>query len=95
MHRVEVRWDPQKAAANYRKHDVRFADAATVLDDPQGLTIEDRRFTEQRFVTVGIDALGRVLVIAYAYPAGTDVIRLISARRATLSEKQQYYGKKN
>jgi uncharacterized DUF497 family protein len=70
-----------------------FADAATVLDDPEGLTIEDRRFAEQRFVTVGADALGRLLVVVYAYPPGHDVIRLFSARKATPSEKQQYYGK--
>jgi uncharacterized protein len=68
IHTVEVEWDPRKAAANYRKHRVLFADAATVLDDPHGLTVEDRRFGEQRFVTVGSDALGRVLVVVYAYP---------------------------
>jgi uncharacterized protein len=93
MHTVEVRWDARKAAANYRKHGVWFADAATALDDPQALTIEDRRFAEQRFVTVGLDGLGRILVVAYTYPPSADV-RLISARRATASEKRQYYGEK-
>ena len=93
MHTVEVRWDARKAATNYRKHGISFADAATSLDDPQALTIEDRRFAEQRFVTVGLDAFGRLLVVVYTYPASADVIRLISARRATASEKRQYYGK--
>jgi uncharacterized DUF497 family protein len=89
---VEVQWDARKAAANYRKHGVWFADAATALDDPQALTIEDRRFAEQRFVTVGLDAFGRLLVVVYAYPPSADIVRLISARRATASEKKQYYG---
>jgi hypothetical protein len=62
VHTVEVRWDARKAAANYRKHGISFADAATALDDAQALTIEDRRFAEQRFMTVGIDALGQLLV---------------------------------
>lgn len=70
-----------------------FADAATALNDPQALTIEDRRFAEQRFVTVGLDAFGRFLVVVYTYPASANIVRLISARRATASEKRQYYGK--
>lgn len=56
---MEVEWDPEKASINLEKHAVSFADAATVLDDPFGVTIEDKRFTEQRFVTVGSDAFGR------------------------------------
>lgn len=89
MHTADVRWDRRKAAANYKKHGVLFADAATVLDDPEGLTIEDRRFAEQRLRTVGVDALGKVLVVVYAYPVAADVIRLISARQATPGEKRQ------
>jgi uncharacterized protein len=95
MHTVEVRWDARKAATNYRKHGISFADAATVLDDPQALTMEDLRFAEQRFVTVGLDAFGRLLVVVYTYPASADVIRLISARGATASEERQYYGEED
>lgn len=95
MHTVEVRWDARKAATNYRKHGISFGDAATSLDDPQALTIEDQRFAEQRFVTVGLDAFGRLLVVVYTYPASADIVRLISARRATAVEKRQYYGKKS
>ena len=72
---MEVRWDARKAASNYRKHGVSFADAATALDDPQALTIEDRRFAEQRFVTVGVDAFGRLLIVVYTYPASADIVR--------------------
>ena len=90
---MDVVWDPRKAAVNLRKHGVSFVDAASVLDDSRALTIEDRRFGEERFVTVGSDGEGRVLVVVYAYPPNKDAIRLISARRATASERQQYHGK--
>jgi uncharacterized protein len=93
VHTVGVRWDARKAAANYTKHGISFADAATALDDPRALTIEDQRFAEQRFVTMGLDALGRLLVVAYAYPTTADVVRTISARKATANENRQYYGK--
>ncbi|MGA7356540.1 MAG: BrnT family toxin [Candidatus Cybelea sp.] len=76
---MEVRWDAQKAALNYSKHGISFADAATALDDPMALTLEDRRHAEQRFVTLGLDARGRLLVVVYGYPASADVVRLISA----------------
>jgi uncharacterized DUF497 family protein len=62
--------------------------AATVLTDDFALTIPDRDADEERFVTLGIDALGRVLVVIYTWRA--DQARLISARRATRSERQQY-----
>lgn len=88
---MDVEWDPLKAASNITKHGVAFADAATVLDDSLALTIEDKRFGEQRFVTIGKDARGRILVAVYVYPATTDTVRLLSARRATTSEKKQYH----
>ena len=76
-----VEWDSGKAASNLRKHGVDFADAATVLHDEFALTIEDDDPDEHRSVTIGQDALGRVLVVVYAW-AG-DEPRLISARKAT------------
>ncbi len=86
---MKVIWDTKKSAANIRKHGIEFSYAATVLDDPMAVTIEDKRHGEQRFVTVGSDLLGRVLVVVYAY-SGEEDIRLISARRATLRERRVY-----
>lgn len=83
-----VQWDSEKAAANLRKHGVDFADAATVLSDELALTRNDDEPDEERFVTVGVDALGRLLVVAYAWRE--DDVRLISARKATASERRQY-----
>jgi len=86
---MRVVWDPGKARTNLRKHGVRFSDAEGVLFDPNALTVEDPTAEgEQRLVTIGTDPLGRILVVVYMY-RGED-LRLISARRATRKERQQY-----
>lgn len=86
---MKVTWDPQKAETNLKKHRIRFSDAETVLFDPMALTIEDQDVEgERRFVSVGSDALGPVLVVVCAYRE--DAIRLISARRATPTERKYY-----
>ncbi|MEE8621157.1 MAG: BrnT family toxin [Syntrophobacteria bacterium] len=86
---MKITWDPAKAESNFRKHKIRFSDAEAVLFDPMVLTIEDETTeSEQRFVSVGADALNRVVVVVYTY-RGED-IRLISARRATRRERKAY-----
>ncbi|MCY4604941.1 MAG: BrnT family toxin [Gemmatimonadetes bacterium] len=86
---MDIRWDPPKARANFAKHGVAFSDAEPVLFDPYGVTTEDDRVDEeQRFVTIGLDAVGRILVVVYTYRQET--IRLISARRATQAEQRNY-----
>jgi uncharacterized DUF497 family protein len=86
---MNITWDTKKAAANIRNHGIEFSHAATVLDDPMAVTIEDTRHGEQRFVTIGADILGKVLVVVYAY-SGEEEIRLISARKATPKEGRVY-----
>jgi uncharacterized protein len=87
---VEVEFDPVKAQANLRKHKVSFAHAEQALRDPLAVTIEDPDAQgERRFVTLGMDALGRVLVIVHS-PRG-DSIRLISARKASRGEAEHYH----
>ena len=87
---VEIEFDPAKARANLAKHKVSFAHAEQVLHDPDAVTIEDPdALGEQRFVTLGMDALGRILVVVHT-PRG-DRIRLISARKASRGEAQQYH----
>lgn len=86
---MDVIWDPAKARANWKKHGVSFPDAEVVLWDPQALTREDPEAeNKSRFVTLGLDSLGRVLVVVYAYEG--DNIRLISARKASAGERQHY-----
>jgi hypothetical protein len=85
---MKLEWDRTKAATNQRKHGVRFADAATVLHDEYALTVSDDERDEERLVTLGMDALGRLLVVVYTFRG--DAIRLISARPATRPEQRQY-----
>lgn len=81
-------WDIRKAASNLRKHGVDFADAAAAFSDESAVTIPDEYPEEERFVTMGMDALGRLLVVTYTWRE--DRIRIISARRATPRERKQY-----
>ena len=85
---MDFEWDSRKAVANLRKHGIDFADAATVLHDELAVTVPDADPDEERFVTLGIDALGRVLVVVFTWRGGR--IRLISARRAGAPERRQY-----
>lgn len=87
----ELEWDADKAAANVKKHGVDFADAASVLHDEQAITVKDEGADEERMITIGMDALARVLVVVYAWRE--DRVRLISARLATAHERAQYEGK--
>ena len=87
---VEFEWDARKAASNLRRHGIDFADAATVLYDELAVTVADEERDEERFVTIGIDALGRLLVVVYTWRG--ERVRLISARRATALERRQYEG---
>lgn len=87
---MEYKWDTNKAKANLRKHGVDFADAATVFSDDLALTTVDDDPDEERFVTVGEDGLGRVLVVVYSWRG--DDIRIISARKANSLERKQYEG---
>ncbi|MEK6768866.1 MAG: BrnT family toxin [Gemmatimonadota bacterium] len=85
---VQFEWDARKAVSNLGKHGVDFADAATVLHDDRAVTVRDEMSGEERFVTVGTDALGRVLTVVYTWRE--ERARLISARRATRREQREY-----
>jgi len=87
---MEFEWDVRKGTSNLRKYGIDFADAATVLYDELAVTIADEETEEERFVTIGMDALGRLLVVVYTWRG--ELVRLISARRATLLERRQYEG---
>jgi uncharacterized DUF497 family protein len=86
---MEYEWDPAKAAANLKKHGVRFADAALSLEDPLGLTMPDPDASgEARFVCLGADPSGRLLVTIFT-PRGR-VTRLISSRKASRAQRRIY-----
>ena len=87
---MRFEWDASKAAANFRKHRVSFGEAATVFSDPLSATGDDpdHSVDEMRFVTFGVSASGRLLVVAHV--EHDDVIRIISARQATPAERKLY-----
>jgi uncharacterized protein len=86
----EFEFDPTKAASNRRKHGVAFSDAEQALCDPHAITVEDPdAIVERRYVTLGMDSLGRLLVVIHT-PRG-DRTRIISARKASRSEVDQYH----
>ena len=87
---MDYEWDTNKAKSNLQKHGIDFADAATVLSDDYALTIPDDYPDEERFVTIGMDALGRILAVVYTWRGKR--IRIISARKAESHECKQYEG---
>jgi uncharacterized protein len=88
---VTFTWDPKKVEANRKKHGVDFREAATVFDDPLSVAFPDPDHSvgEARLLIIGMSALGRVLVVSYTEVAA-DIIRIISARTATASERRFY-----
>lgn len=87
---MEFEWDPNKAAANLRKHGVSFDEAATVLADPLSITVSDPDHSqeEDRFITVGLSYYRRLLIVVYTERELR--IRLISARELTATERIAY-----
>jgi uncharacterized DUF497 family protein len=77
-----------KGGHESQKHGVDFAEAATVLHDEQAITVREDDEDEERYVTIGMDALGNVLVVVYTWRENRP--RLISARRAAPNEREQY-----
>ncbi len=87
---MAVEYDPAKARSNLHKHGIHFADAEQALRDPFALTVEDPDTEgELRFVTLGMDSLGRILVVVHT-PRGRHT-RLISARKASRGERKEYH----
>jgi uncharacterized DUF497 family protein len=87
---MEFEWDPDKAAANLKKHGVAFHMASTVLGDPLAITFNDPEHSigEHRFLTFGYSRLEQLLVVVHT--ERREKIRIISARRATAQERKIY-----
>jgi uncharacterized protein len=82
-------WDPVKAAANLKKHEVDFADAAVALSDPLALTMDDPDSEgEERFISMTMSPAGVVLITVYTYVE--EGIRIISSRKASPGECKTY-----
>jgi uncharacterized DUF497 family protein len=64
---MEYEWDPEKATANFHKHGISFADAVAVFSDTLALLVADDFMDEERFIILGSDAFGQLLVVVYTW----------------------------
>ena len=83
-------WDDRKGQANARKHGISFEEATTVFGDALAGTIPDPDHSEgeARLLTIGWTANGRLIVVSHTEEE--DIIRIISAREASVHERKQY-----
>ena len=90
--RLRFEWDPAKALRNFHKHGVTFAEASTVFSDDQAILLDDPdpAPNEERYVLVGVSSALHVLVVVHCYRDEDRTIRLISARKATRTERAEY-----
>lgn len=85
-------WDEKKDVLNKKNHGVSFTEAQTVFTDENGLLLDDpdHSHNEDRFILLGLSSNLRLLVFPHIYRKNDAIIRIISARKATRSEQQQY-----
>lgn len=85
-------WDEAKADENLSKHGVSFLEATTVFEDERARLVADPDHSENedRFILLGLSWSLRVLVVVHCYRMEDEIIRIISARKATRAETQQY-----
>jgi uncharacterized protein len=90
MSKSQFEWDTDKAAKNWRKHEVEFEEATTVFADPMFITVIDAEHSEdeERYISIGLSTLGRLLLVSHTDRAAK--IRIISARKATRKEAKFY-----
>lgn len=91
---IEFDWDSNKAKANLRKHGISFEEAESVFYDEYARQFFDDEHSdlEERFIMLGISDRSRILVVCHCERSQGNVIRLISARKATSRERKYYDG---
>lgn len=94
MNGIVFEWDERKAEQNERKHGISFQEAQTAFEDDHARLTHDPDHSqdEDRYILLGMSAVLRILVVCHVYRENNEVIRLISARKATKQEQQQYQG---
>lgn len=95
MGNIKFEWDENKNEINKKKHKISFEEAKTVFYDEEALLIDDPEHSqeEERFIILGLSKKTNLLVVCHCYRASVTVIRIISARKATKNETNQYGGK--
>lgn len=89
---LRFEWDEHKNSANQKKHGVSFDEARTAFLDESARVIPDpdHSQSEERFILLGLSIRLRVVVVCHCYRENDDVIRIISARKATAEERDEY-----
>lgn len=92
MSDLHFEWDKRKASANVKKHGVSFEEAKSVFVDERAKLIDDPDHSEdeQRFLLLGLSSHLRLLIVCHCYRSEENVIRIISARKATITESKFY-----
>ncbi len=92
MNTIKFEWDAKKAVANEKKHGISFDEARTVFFDENAKLIDDPEHSEgeERFILLGLSSTLKVMVVCHCYREQGNVIRIISARKATTHESKQY-----
>ena len=92
MSALKFEWDERKATANLKKHGISFDEARTVFFDECAKLIDDPEHSddEERFILMGLSSSLRVMVVCHCYRSAGNVIRIISARKATSAESKFY-----
>ena len=90
---MEFEWDDAKAEANFKKHDVQFAEAVSIWADDNALEIHDPDHSdkEDRWIRLGISSKARMLVVVFVEKISEEKIRVISARKADKPEEKNYF----
>ena len=92
MSTLRFEWDERKALANERKHGVSFEEARSAFFDERARLIDDPEHSEdeERFILMGLSSSLRLLLVCHCYRSKANVIRIISARKATARESKSY-----
>lgn len=93
MQSISFEWNNRKNSENKKKHGISFEEAQTVFVDENALLIHDpdHSHEEDRFILLGLSSKFRVLLVCHCYRKSNEVIRIISARKATRKEQKQYW----
>jgi len=91
---MKIIWDQKKNQSNINDHKVSFEEAETVFFDPNAKVIHDpdHSIKEDRFIIIGLSKLLKLLVVCHCYREKDEIIRIISARKATKNESKNYGG---
>jgi len=89
---VKFEWNPEKNKQNIIKHQIDFNEAESVFEDDYAIEIHDEKHSrdEDRFIIIGMSVMARELMVCHCYRNGDDIIRIISARKATRNERELY-----